>query len=78
MEPVVDGLEDDFGEKIDFRHIDASTQDGQSVFRAYGLRGHPSYVVMDPSGEVHWIGFGKQPTEALESQIRLVLVANPD
>lgn len=78
MEPVVDGLEDEFGGQVEFRRIDAATRDGQAAFRAYGLRGHPSYVVVDPSGEVLWIGFGEQPAEALESQISLVLEVNPD
>lgn len=73
----MDGLEDDFGGQVEFRRIDAATRDGQAAFRAYGLRGHPSYVVVNPSGEVLWIGFGEQPAEALESQLRMVLGDNP-
>lgn len=73
----MDGLEGEFGGQVEFRRIDAGTQDGQAVFRAYGLRGHPSYVVVDPSGEVLWTSLGEQPAEALESQIKLVLGANP-
>ena len=76
MEPVVDGLENEFGDQIEFRPIDAATRDGQTIFRAYGLRGHPSYVVVDPTGAVLWTGFGEQPAETLEAQMRLVLGEN--
>ncbi|MCJ7658215.1 MAG: hypothetical protein MUO67_03590 [Anaerolineales bacterium] len=78
MESVVDRLENDFGKQVEFRRIDAGTQDGQAVFRAYGLQGHPSYVMVDPSGEVLWTGLGEQSAETLKSQIKLVLGANPD
>ena len=66
MEPVVDGLEDDFSGRIEFRRIDAGTQDGQAAFRAYGLRGHPSYVLINLGGDVLWIGLGEQTCKALK------------
>lgn len=78
MEPVVDGLENDFGEQVEFRRIDAGTQDGQAAFRAYGLRGHPSYVLINLGGDVVWIGLGEQTGKALKEQIDQILKENSD
>ena len=78
MEPVVDGLEKDFGEQVEFRRIDAGTQDGQAAFRAYGLRGHPGYVLINPGGDVLWAGLGEQTCKALKEQIDQVLKENSD
>lgn len=73
MEPVVNGLEETYIEEVDFRAIDANTVDGQKAFRAYGLPGHPSYIILNPSGDVLWKGFGEQPLSDLADQIEEVV-----
>lgn len=78
MEPIVDGLEDDFGGQVEFRRIDADTREGQSALRAYGLRGHPSYVIVDPEGAVLWTGLGEQTRQVLTDQMDQVLKEQPD
>jgi len=73
MEPVVNGLEEEFGAQVEFLRIDANSTDGQEVFRSFNLRGHPSYVMLNPEADVLWLGLGEQPQGTLAEQIRLVL-----
>ena len=73
MESVVNGLENDFDTQIEVRWIDANSTDGQAFFRSFSLRGHPSYVILNPHAKVLWRGLGEQPQDVLEKQIRLAL-----
>jgi hypothetical protein len=73
MLPVVDGLEDKYGDQVDLRRIEASGGEGLTVFQSYSLRGHPAYVLLLPSGEVVWTGMGELPTEVLDSQLQAAL-----
>ena len=73
MEPVVDGLEGVYDAQVEFRRIDANSPDGREIFQAYGLRGHPSFVVINPQGEVLWTGLGEQPEEMLAQALQGVL-----
>ena len=73
MEPVVNGLTDEYEAQVEFRRIDANTADGKKLFRSFNLRGHPSYVILNPGGELIWAGLGEQPSENLAEQIRLGL-----
>ncbi len=68
MEPVVNGLEQDYGDQVDFRRLDANGS-GKSAFEAYRLLGHPSYVILNPNGEVVWSSVGEKAREDLEDQI---------
>jgi hypothetical protein len=70
MVPVVDGLEDKYGNQVDIRRIDASGGEGLAIFRSYSLRGHPAYVLLQPSGEVLWTGLGELPIEVLDFQLQ--------
>lgn len=73
MVPVVDGLEDKYGDQVDIRRIDASGGEGLAIFRSYSLRGHPAYVLLQPSGEVLWTGLGELQIEMLEIQVQAAL-----
>ncbi len=69
MTPIVSGLEEVFVENVEFRFLDAASGEGQKAFNAYRLMGHPSYVILDPAGEVLWQNIGTQAPEILESAI---------
>jgi hypothetical protein len=73
MEPVVGGLEDVYDAQVEFRRIDANSRDGNDIFQAYRLRGHPSFVLINPSGDVLWSGLGEQSKQLLENQLLQVL-----
>jgi hypothetical protein len=78
MVPVVDGLEEKYGDKVEFRRIDANSPTGKAAYQAYSLRGHPGFVLLSPDGMVLWSGLGEQTAEALEEPIRNALDELPE
>ena len=73
MLPVVDGLEVDYNDQVEFQRLDANSQFGRIAFQAYGLRGHPSFVIINPEGRVLWLGLGEQSKEVVNQAIRDLL-----
>lgn len=69
MQPIVDGLETKYGETVEFKRINASTSEGLEIFTAYSLFGHPSYLILDESGQVLWQSVGEQPEGTIESAL---------
>jgi len=69
MQPIVNGLNETYGDRIEFRELDANAPDGQQAFRAYALPGHPGYVLLNPQGDVLWKGFGEQSREIMQRQL---------
>lgn len=67
----MNGLEEEFDNQVEFRRIDANDRDGRAIFLSYGLRGHPSYVILNPNTDVLWRGLGEHPQDVLEKQIHL-------
>lgn len=72
MKPIVDGLEEDYGDRMAFLRLDAQNE-GRDAFTAYALRGHPSFVIIDTSGKVLWKSVGEQPRSRLEMGVRQAL-----
>ena len=54
----MNGLEQDYSAQIAFDKIDANTEAGRMLLRKYGLRGHPSYVIVDSQGNRLWSASG--------------------
>jgi len=78
MVPVVNGLEEKYQDKVEFRRIDANSPTGKSAYQAYSLRGHPGFVLLSPDGTILWTGLGELPAEILEEPIRLALHEQPE
>jgi hypothetical protein len=57
MQPVVNRLGDEFGDRIQVIMLDAN-QDGREAFRAGAFKGHPAYVLLSADGEEAWRGLG--------------------
>lgn len=72
MQPIVNGLENDFGGRVAFEQRNADDPVHQTAMNAYGLRGHPSYVVLNPNGEVLWSATGPLSEAALRQAIEQV------
>ena len=72
MSPIVDGLAQDFGDRVTFQRLDAR-REGAELFRQYRLRGHPSYVIIDRSGKIAWRGIGVVSRQELEDVLQQVL-----
>ena len=73
MQPVVNGLNESYGDQIEFRELDANAPDGQQALKAYALPGHPSFVLLNPNGDVLWKGFGEQSRESIEAQLKIAI-----
>lgn len=69
----MNGLEETYGEQIEFRALDANFVEGEKAFRAYSLPGHPGFVLLNPEGEVLWKGFGEQRAENLATELERLL-----
>ena len=57
MQPVVDRLEDEFGDRIQVITLNAN-KDGREAFRAGGFQGHPAFVLLQADGVEIWRGIG--------------------
>ena len=73
MVPVVDGLEEKYQDRVEFRRIDANSPTGKAAYQAYALRGHPGFVLLSPNETTLWTGIGEQPPEILEKPILMAL-----
>ncbi len=73
MQPIVDGLENKYQESVEFKQINASTDEGLEIFNSYSLFGHPSYLVLDETGKVLWQSVGEQPVNIIESALEMAL-----
>jgi len=68
MRPIVNGLEDQYDDRITFQYLNA-VEEGQGLFQEYNLRGHPSYIILNAEGDVVWRFVGEVPRETLEEGI---------
>ncbi len=72
MQPVVDRLTDDYGDRVAFVALNADGE-GATAFEAGGLPGHPSYVIMQPDGSEAWRGFGTLDERDLQQALQAAL-----
>ena len=73
MAPVVDGLEENYQDQVEFQRIDANSPTGNAAYQFYAIRGHPGFVFLSSDGTILWSGVGEQPAAILEEQILAVL-----
>lgn len=75
--PTVNGLEEEFAGEIDVTRLDATDSGGGALQKQYGLRGHPSFAVLDENGEVVERFFGPQGEKTLRTTVELLLNPAP-
>ena len=73
MQPIVDGFENEYIDQFEFRSLDANVGEGKQAFQAYNIPGHPSYVILNATGEVLWLGVGEQPGDQIMFQLDAAL-----
>jgi thiol:disulfide interchange protein len=74
MQPIVNGLQAEFGNDMAFLDLDAADNaDGQQAFEALSLPGHPSYVIYTPAGEELHRAFGVVSAASLQNAIENAL-----
>ena len=72
MSPVVNGLAQEYGDRMIFRELNVQAE-GADLFKQYRLRGHPAYVILDGRGRVAWQMVGQMSRQDLEAAIRRAL-----
>lgn len=73
MEPIVDGLAQEFGPQVAFWRVEAETAEGLALQDALEVRGHPTLVVLDGNGRVRNRFFGPQSAEVLREALQRVI-----
>ena len=69
MQPIVNGLEDEYT-NITFVSLNPlDNADGESLFDQLALRGHPAILVFDASGQEIYRGYGVIEPEILVSYL---------
>jgi thioredoxin-like negative regulator of GroEL len=58
MNPVVNGLEQEYEGRITFTRVDIDTPESRELKQKYNFRGQPYFVLLDPEGQVvdSWYG----------------------
>jgi len=59
MQPIVNGLEDEYGNEIEFVKINIDDPNSAAAKQEYGFRYQPYFVLVDAEGEVleSWPGY---------------------
>ena len=73
MAPIVDGLEETYGEDFPIVRIDIETRQGKQVARDHGFIGQPTFIFVDASGEEVRRLMGPQAPETLQQEIERYL-----
>ena len=69
MQPIVNGLEEEYSEHMAFIYLNANT-DGQTIYETLSLRGHPAYVIFQTDGTEVFRTLGYQDESLLEEAIQ--------
>ena len=73
MKPIVDRLEESYGDELNIVRIDVTRPSGEKVAREMGLVGQPYYVFFDTGNEETRRMGGPQTHEALAQEIKMTL-----
>jgi len=73
MRPIVDGLEQDYNDRIEFRRYNIDSKAGEAWASQYSLRGHPAFLLLDSQGQESWRYLGVIPRETIEPELQAVL-----
>jgi len=73
MIPIVDGVEEQYGNQIAFKRINADVDDGPTIVQAYRIPGHPTTMFFDEEGNEVQRLLGPQPTEVVEQAVQKIL-----
>jgi thioredoxin-like negative regulator of GroEL len=77
MSPIVDGLEQKYGQAIAVRRVNANLDDGPAIMRAYRLQGHPTTLIFDRQGQEVQRLLGPQPAETVAEILDETLAGEP-
>jgi hypothetical protein len=72
MMPIVNGLEEEFAGEIAVVRRDAASNHGAALQTYYGVRGHPSFAILDADGDVLARFYGPQSAGTLRAAMEQV------
>lgn len=72
MTPIVHGLRKEFAGQVEVLELDVYDKANARLQQDYGLRGHPSFAVLDANGRVVQTFSGAQPAELLRAALTAV------
>jgi thioredoxin-like negative regulator of GroEL len=75
MTPIVDGLESEFAGQVRVLQLNANEVENAQLQQQFGMRGHPTFVVLDQNGRVVQTYIGPQTEEVLHEAIAAVLAS---
>lgn len=73
MEPTVSRLQDEYGDRVDFKKYD--TAGSQAEKQKYRYAGQPQFVFVNTRGEIVQTRFGYQTYESLKADLDAMLAA---
>ena len=75
MTPIVDGLESDFSGQARVLQLNADEAENVQLQQQYGLRGHPTFALLDWNGRVVQTFIGPQVEKVLHEALTAVIAA---
>lgn len=72
MTPIVDGIEAEFLEQAVVIRLNAAETEIAALMNEYGVRGHPSFVILDGNNGVIQRLTGPQTAETLREAVMAV------
>lgn len=77
MTPIVDGIEQKYGDEIAVKRINADVGEGPTIMRAYRIQGHPTTLVFDKKGQEVQRLLGPQPSKIVEKVLDSTIAGEP-
>jgi thioredoxin-like negative regulator of GroEL len=73
MMPIVDGLSEEFEGQVSVVQLNAAQEANARMQNQWGLRGHPSFAVLDANGSIVQQFFGPQPAATLREAMESII-----
>ena len=73
MTPIVNGLEETYGEEFNIVRVDIDTKEGKNLAREQGFIGQPTFIFFDESGEEVRRLMGPVAAETFQAEIERLL-----
>jgi thiol:disulfide interchange protein len=73
MEPIVDRLEETYGDEFNIVRVDITKPKGKELAREQGIVGQPNYIFFDSTNEETRRMSGPQTYEMMAQEIELTL-----
>ena len=73
MNPIVDGVKESYGRRINFVFVELETVNGKEVAREKGVMGTPTFLLLNGEGERVFLLQGVQPRQVMEQHLDALL-----